>query len=223
MLEQQQAQLITGLHELYKRTQTGQGWKGRPLENNVDGHPLTHDILYRLGALKGSSNGGLDNFEENLNAIQQRLINNGADFAPRQDSPDSEIDSQPSFYDNVGSQKILLGSPFGTHQAPPTPPMQYSRPSHFQVPHASIQYTSPISTSTCMSPADLQPQPWPSQSQLCYDDNIEITGKFDFSAGSGFQSTQPSYSLPAGMASPCQIPDWTEDEIFSSFLDQTVV
>ncbi|KAI9725092.1 MAG: hypothetical protein M1812_000368 [Candelaria pacifica] len=223
MLEQQQAQLITGLQELYKRARNGQGWKGKSLENSVDGHPLTHDILYRLGALKGSNNGSPEIFEENLDAIQQRLIDSGADYAPRQDSPESESDGQPSFYDNAGSRKILFNSPFGTHQAPPTPPMRNSYPSHVQTPQASLEYDSPASTSISMSPADLQQQAWPSQSQISYDDSSDMTGKFNFLAGTGFPTIQPSYALPTTMSSPCQMSDWTEEEIFSSFLDPTVV
>ncbi|KAI9759144.1 MAG: hypothetical protein M1835_000447 [Candelina submexicana] len=223
MLEQQQTQLITGLQELYKRTQNGQGWKGRPLENNADGHPLTHDILYRLGALKSNANSSPESFEENLNAIQQHLIDSGADFAPRQDTPDSEVDVPPTLYDNFGSQRIPFSSPFGTHQAPPTPPMRNSYPSHVQTRQAPLQYASPTNASICMSPADLQQQPWPLRSQLSYDDSLDITGKVSFLAGTGFQSIQPSYPLQAGMSSPCQLPDWTEEEIFSSFLDTTAV
>ncbi|KAF2011863.1 hypothetical protein BU24DRAFT_396490 [Aaosphaeria arxii CBS 175.79] len=48
ILEQQQAQLVAGLRELYSRLQCGQGWPGPPLSKAESGHPLTHDILDRL-------------------------------------------------------------------------------------------------------------------------------------------------------------------------------
>lgn len=43
MLENQQAQLVTGFQELYKRTQRGQGWIGRPLKETSRGR-LSHTI-----------------------------------------------------------------------------------------------------------------------------------------------------------------------------------
>ena len=63
MLENQQAQLVVGLQELYKRTQNGQGWTGAPLRETSQGLPLTHDILERLGALKQEGHNTTDVFE----------------------------------------------------------------------------------------------------------------------------------------------------------------
>ena len=65
MLEQQQAQIVAGMRELYRRLRTGEGWPGAWLEEfqisdntgsiNVSksntSHPLTHDILERLNLL----------------------------------------------------------------------------------------------------------------------------------------------------------------------------
>ncbi|KNG87799.1 hypothetical protein ANOM_004618 [Aspergillus nomiae NRRL 13137] len=51
MLEQQQDWLTKGLREMYRRAIEGKGWPGEPLGQKADGHPLTHDILFRLGVL----------------------------------------------------------------------------------------------------------------------------------------------------------------------------
>ena len=52
MLERQQDQLIAGLQDLYRRTQTGEAWPTAPLELNSHGQPLTHKILEGLGVLR---------------------------------------------------------------------------------------------------------------------------------------------------------------------------
>lgn len=52
MLERQHAQLIAGLQELYRRTQTGDGRIGPRLEVEDHNQPLTHKILESLGVLQ---------------------------------------------------------------------------------------------------------------------------------------------------------------------------
>ena len=96
MLENQQSQLVTGLQELYKLTQNGQGWIGSPLKESSHGAPLTHDILERLGALKQDGHATGEMFEEDLGAMQQRLIANGAGFMARDASSDSDSDAGQS-------------------------------------------------------------------------------------------------------------------------------
>ncbi|KAE8386987.1 hypothetical protein BDV23DRAFT_175024 [Aspergillus alliaceus] len=51
MLEEQQGWLIYALQKLYRHTSQGEGWPGQPLTCEEDGQPLTHDLLYHLGAL----------------------------------------------------------------------------------------------------------------------------------------------------------------------------
>jgi hypothetical protein len=51
MLEQQHAQLVAGVRELYRRLEGGEEWPGMSLELNHRKHPLTHDILKRLNIL----------------------------------------------------------------------------------------------------------------------------------------------------------------------------
>ncbi|KAJ9493244.1 Fluconazole resistance protein 1, partial [Exophiala xenobiotica] len=123
MLESQQAQLVTGLQELYRLVQNNQGWAGAPLKETGSGTPLTHDILEALGALKQDGNTTHESFEEDLNALQQRLIDDGAGFMQRQPSHDSHSDiSAPSpIYEPV-AQRPNFTNPFSLNQLPPTPP-----------------------------------------------------------------------------------------------------
>lgn len=124
MLEQQQAQLVAGLQDLYRRTQTGQGWEGSPLQESDRGTPLTHDILDRLGALKvRGQNPSPERFEENVDALQQRLFANGA--GPMQRTPsDSGSDSPQSPAHDQSQSHEWLSDPFTLGQMPPTPPSQ---------------------------------------------------------------------------------------------------
>ncbi|KAF2164540.1 hypothetical protein M409DRAFT_56380 [Zasmidium cellare ATCC 36951] len=50
-LEQQQTQLVAGLREMYNRLAVADAWKGATLPD-VNGHPLTHDILTALDLLE---------------------------------------------------------------------------------------------------------------------------------------------------------------------------
>ncbi|KIX00931.1 uncharacterized protein Z518_09996 [Rhinocladiella mackenziei CBS 650.93] len=141
MLESQQAQLVAGLQELYKRTQNGQGWIGSPLKETNHGMPLTHDILERLGALKQEGHATNDVFEEDLTVLQQKLIADGAGFMQRQPSHDSHSDSSaPSpIYEPV-AQRPNFTNPFTLKQFPPTPPNQSPYPQNVRaIPPAKSQ------------------------------------------------------------------------------------
>ncbi|KAJ5117298.1 hypothetical protein N7526_011407 [Penicillium atrosanguineum] len=54
MLEQQQSWLVHGLQVLYHRAIEDESWSEDLLKAETNGHPLTHDILTRLGVLDGS-------------------------------------------------------------------------------------------------------------------------------------------------------------------------
>jgi len=101
MLEGQQQQLVTGLQELYQMAVAG-SWTGAPLELTATGHPLTHDILDRLGLLRHE--GEHDGFEEDFDVMQQRLVASGAAMHSHSDDDDagSEHYSPPSA-DSLGS------------------------------------------------------------------------------------------------------------------------
>ncbi|EXJ94674.1 hypothetical protein A1O1_03071 [Capronia coronata CBS 617.96] len=135
MLESQQAQLVAGLQELYRRTQNGQGWPGSPLKETSHGMPLTHDILERLGVLKLDGHGANEVFEEDLTVLQQRLIADGAGFMQRQSSHDSHSDSAASpLYEPVAQRPNFPNpTPFHGNRFPPTPPNQSPFPQSAQV------------------------------------------------------------------------------------------
>ncbi|RMJ20781.1 C6 transcription factor, partial [Aspergillus sp. HF37] len=113
MLEQQQAWLVHALQELYRRSRDGHGWPGKPLKCESNGHPLTHDLLSRLGALDQSRG---DCFEENPDAMQQRLWSQNSGQMQRQDSTDASSDG--------GAQSPVITS--FAQQLPPTPPSSFS-------------------------------------------------------------------------------------------------
>ncbi|KAJ5410632.1 uncharacterized protein N7487_004991 [Penicillium crustosum] len=69
MLEQQQRWLVNALQELYQRIIDGNGWPGTCLKPEPNGHPLTHDILVRLGTLDHSQ---VKYCEENLKPVQRK-------------------------------------------------------------------------------------------------------------------------------------------------------
>lgn len=70
MIQQQQIWLVHGLQELYRRTTEGEGWPGECLKTEPNGHPLTHDLLTRLGALDRTKG---ERFEDNPDTMQQEL------------------------------------------------------------------------------------------------------------------------------------------------------
>ncbi|KAI4089891.1 MAG: hypothetical protein LQ344_005081 [Seirophora lacunosa] len=73
MLEQQQAQLVNALQEMYKRLTNNEGWKGDLLEPSPNGNPLTHDILVRLDALEIDGHLSPARFEEDTDVLQRRF------------------------------------------------------------------------------------------------------------------------------------------------------
>ncbi|KAL9118559.1 MAG: hypothetical protein Q9187_004894, partial [Circinaria calcarea] len=124
MLEQQQIQLVNGLHELYKRATASQGWDGPLLSDGGHGRPLTHDILDSLGVLHHENINGCGNLEDDLDIMQHRLIRDGSDSVKRRGSSDSENEQssvRTSFFEVTPQQSFAKGT-FTTSQLP-TPPL----------------------------------------------------------------------------------------------------
>jgi len=96
MLEQQQAQLVSGLQEMYRRMRNGEPWTGPKLSEST-GQPLTHDILAGLGLLERRHNGDFEPFEEDFEKIQSRLIADGAEFVHRRSSFSSDSDRSHTY------------------------------------------------------------------------------------------------------------------------------
>ncbi|RMZ82287.1 hypothetical protein DV738_g1871, partial [Chaetothyriales sp. CBS 135597] len=144
MLETQQAQLVAGLQELYRRSQNGQGWTGPALKETSAGVPLTHDILERLGALKQEGQTNSETFEEDLHALQARLIAQGATMMERSNSHDASSDSSSSPPYDIHS-KANFSAPYPVNKFPPTPPNQspYTHSTHANM-EMMKQYDSPM-------------------------------------------------------------------------------
>ncbi|KAL8726922.1 MAG: hypothetical protein Q9166_006411 [cf. Caloplaca sp. 2 TL-2023] len=130
MLEQQQSHLVNGLQIMYGRLVNNDGWLGPPLELRANGHPLTHDILERLDALQIEGSPKLDQFEENPEVLQQKLVDDGDIHITRQPSPDSD-----SSEDHASSPDTLSPA------APAVPPPPKRRK---QQPPAPIQTSSDL-------------------------------------------------------------------------------
>lgn len=220
MLESQQAQLVSGLQELYKRVQNGQGWTGNPLKENTHGQPLTHDILERLGALKQEGHATNDTFEEDLSLLQQKLIADGAGFMQRAPSHDSHSDSSaPSpIYEPV-AQRPNFSNPFSLNQFPPTPPNQSPYPQnartvpsmksqtypHAALNHSNLNWQTPISE---------------------FDDSMDFGNQFDSPM---MDSTLDLSSFPVNMFQDQMVPtainpcltmkDWAGQEDFQRYFN----
>ncbi|MCJ1250050.1 hypothetical protein MMC30_007276 [Trapelia coarctata] len=178
MLESQQAILVNGLQELYKRSTNGQGWAGPLLsDSSITGNPHIHEILDRLGVLQLDSQGNCAIFEEDPEAMQQRLVNEGAGLIPRRPSLDSDCERdsrQASFFDQ-NSQRSSTTSHFSNSQLP-TPPTQspgitqslnrptrpWALPTHraTQVRPQSLQIQPGYTWEAGMNPAMLQDSNW---------------------------------------------------------------
>lgn len=150
MLEHQQLQLVSGLQELYRRLQQGQGWSGAPLPEAANGSPLTHDILERLGALQQDLPGGSTDFTEDFNAMQSILLSKGSGLMQRQTSFDtiSEMDS-PLFEPMQKAPNFT--NPFAQH-FPPTPPNQSPHPTF-------VKTSSPLKTQSFVT-SDFSDASW---------------------------------------------------------------
>lgn len=208
MLEQQQQQLVTGLQELYELVINNQGWKGAPLQESTNGHPLTHDILERLGALKIDPNVEHERFEENLDILRQKMVVESAE-SPQSRLVDSHFQN-PSPFSEGTSPTHYLKDPCPTlHQFPPTPPIQ-SPP---QQPQASVTYINPQNhthSQASLDPSMLQSQrqqPWVHQQPMIYDENLDYL-RFDPS------SSFDTLNVMQDSTSPClPISPWLDDDL----------
>lgn len=181
MLENQQSQLVTGLQELYKRVQNGQGWVGSPLKETSHGGPLTHDILERLGALKQENHGENERFEEDLATMQQRLISNGAGYMQRSNSADSDSETDQSpVLEQMPPRRPELMTSFTSTRFPPTPPSSspYMRSASTSSAPGYLRFSQAATAQSAMNPALLQRSTWP-QATVGFDDNMDFINRFE--------------------------------------------
>lgn len=111
MLEQQQAQLVDALQEMYHRLRRNELWPGTKL-TETNGQPLTHDILHILGlsGITPDRSGEAKEGEENFEEMQLKLLANSARFAHRRGSINSNYDR------NSRSNESLQNTPRMTMQ-----------------------------------------------------------------------------------------------------------
>ncbi|KAJ6132785.1 hypothetical protein N7471_008000 [Penicillium samsonianum] len=181
MLEQQQSWLVHGLQELYRRNIEGEGWPGEQLKLEPNGHPLTHDLLMRLGALDGSKG---ERFEENPEALQQDLWHTNAGMQ-RQESSDGGSDSPQS----PVPRSRFSSDAFSQQHMPPTPPtyspstrahIKTEQPHQPQMPNTP-QFAQPMSMQGVVNPLALQgPQQWPSNGFNPFDE-MDMMSTADYS------------------------------------------
>ncbi|KAJ5638275.1 hypothetical protein N7490_008154 [Penicillium lividum] len=89
-LEEQQGWLVHGIRALYQHVQAGDGWPGEPLNYDVNGQPLLHDILASLGSLDQA---GRSSFEESGKSEQQKPENPKAQALQRPQSSSGTLHS----------------------------------------------------------------------------------------------------------------------------------
>jgi hypothetical protein len=215
MLENQQSQLVTGLQELYKRTQNGHGWIGSPLKETSHGAPLTHDILERLGALKQDGHTTGDVFEEDLTLMQQRLIANGAGFMARETSSDSDSEAgQSPMFEQI-PPKPAFTDPFSMHSFPPTPPNQSPYPQAARtVPSKMQSYSQPRMDQASMNTHLLHRQTW-GPSSNGFDDSMDMDFITSFDPSASYGASTPMFAqlqAPIGTINPSLAMRFTEDE-----------
>ena len=226
MLEQQQTQLVAGLQELYRRTQDGKGWEGARLKESIHGFPLTHDILERLGALKpGTSISEPQQFEEDLELLQRRMLANGAGFIQRTPS-DSGSDSGHSPAFEQVPQHVPFTNPFTLNKLPPTPPCQSPFP-HNVSPAFELndgRESHPLSSPKILDPSSLQRQMWP-ESGMILDDNINATDQYDSPVNIETMSNAfDTVQMPTGTIAPyLSMRDWNQDVDFQRYFSSATI
>lgn len=126
MLEQQQAQLVQGLQEMYHRMLAAQQWQG-PALSEATGQPLTHDILSAMGLLEKKHDGSDETipFEDDCEKLQARLLSDGAVLTKRRGSFSSDSDHSHRAHSSSHSTPVLSKPPlfketfnFGTSPSP---------------------------------------------------------------------------------------------------------
>jgi len=240
MLEQQQAQLVAGLRELYKRLQNGQGWPGLPLQEAQNGHPLTHDILERLDLLHApgdASPANYEGFEEDCGRMQQKLLEHGAAYMQRRRSVSSDSEHEHTSSTSSGgsppTKPLQFKDSFTRNGAPPTPPMHspFPREPHLNTAvktsaHQLLSHQPYIRTNSGLDPASLMRPSWGTDSMMDDFTNTEYMSPFDspMTYDAPAMSFAP-YSLSGPTTNPIfAMPDWTDGEQldFSNYINPSV-
>ncbi|KAJ5692112.1 hypothetical protein N7462_001535 [Penicillium macrosclerotiorum] len=217
MLEQQQAWLVHGLQELYRRTIDGEGWLGDRLKPEPNGHPLTHDLLTRLGALDHTKG---ERFEENPEVMQHELWRNNG--MQRQESSDG---SSESAHSPVARSRFSSDAFSSQQTMPPTPPAYSpsSRAAPIKTEPAMAAPANPqsqyaLSMQGVVNPLALQggaPQ-WPGSNGFNPFDEMDMMTSADY-ANLNFDDPIPSPMFNRPMPMNC-VPSGDYDD-FNQFLN----
>ena len=234
MLEQQQTQLVNGLHELYKRVTSGRGWDGPMLNDSSNGRPLTHDILSRLGVLQLEKSSPSMGFEDDVETLQQRLMGDGPESMQRRDSTDSEdtklqesspVDTGPQNYFKKETFSPPLPTPPLPHSPYSTQTWQSNSKSTPVRPH-SLQINPIYTTShavgmsgASMNPTNLNVQAW-LDSPMTYDDGNEYLRYNSLSNYHPIPTSQQQCSVSIDATMQNTAPNWEDD--FTAFLNNNV-
>lgn len=152
MLEHQQSQIVAGLRQTYRILLEQGKWPGSALKE-YDGHPLTHDILERLGILHFHGDGpDSPAFEDDLEKLQDRLITeNGVSTSrQRRHSPPSdeepELEQSNSPHNSPATRNSSISTSYSRKRSPSTPPQEEPlelRPSPKQLKFESFSRKQP--------------------------------------------------------------------------------
>ncbi|KAJ5819706.1 hypothetical protein N7474_005297 [Penicillium riverlandense] len=225
MLEQQQAWLVHGLQELYRRSTDGEGWAGDRLKPEPNGHPLTHDLLTHLGALDHTKG---EHFEENPETMQQDLWRTNAGHMQRQESSDGSTDSPQS----PTARSRFSSDAFSQRQMPPTPPAYSPTARAPQIkgePQMSGSYAQQLPMQGVVNPLALQGGPqqqqqWPNNPGFNPFDEMDFMNSADY-ANLSFDDNQmasPMFNrqMPVNCMSSGPFVDSKNDyEDFNQFLN----
>ena len=234
MLEQQQIQLVNGLHELYKKAKAGQGWDGPLLSDGGTGRPLTHDILDSLGVLQTETSNSCGNFEDDLDVMQHRLLRDGSGSVQRRGSSDSENERssvRTSFFELAPQHPFGKGA-FSASQLPTPPltqtpftmPVWHSQPGGkaSQVRPQSLEVHPGCSAGQAnMSAIAIDQQSW-LDSPMTYDEDVDfmrVDGYSNYDTYAGLRQQIPT-SMEATIQS-ATMPNWSEED-FTNFLHTTI-
>jgi hypothetical protein len=160
-------------------------------------------------------------FEEDLGAMQQRLIANGAGFMARDASSDSDSDAGQSPLFEPLPQKTVFSDPFAMHAFPPTPPN--SSPRYRQgvrtLPSKVASYAPPRVGQTSMNPHVVHRQTWGPASSAVFDEgmmDMDFVMSFDSCAGYGTSTAMfAQLQAPAGTINPSLAMSFPEDEFIN--------
>lgn len=177
----------------------------------------------------------MDAFEEDVNVLQQKLIEDGASFTKQQDSADSDSgqgQTPTPFHELPSPKPPFFNDPFSLPQLPPTPLIQGPYP-HSDHTTLTNPATTPITqirgpqadVRTSMNPVVLQNQSW--GTPIIYEGNMDFIQQLELpTMCQGISGDYNRQLMAMSTISPrVAAPEWNEDDFndFSAFLNPTIM